>query len=296
MLRPLRDKLKKALGRPVEYVIGGHSILLPPEHALPAYQAVHLQYDRFLPHLARQLPAGGVVVDVGANCGDTLAAMLGANPQLHYICVEADASFYDLLERNAERLRRAVPGASIELHRAFAGAAIHAVALSGTGGTRHAVAGAPEQGASGLRTIALDHIVAHESAVCLLKSDVDGFDFDVIDSGRDLIRRREPLLYFECDCSHSHRLDGFDATLGWLERIGYTRWTVFDNFGAVMLARATAADARELLDYVARQDAGRSTRTIHYLDLLGTTERGRATASVALASYLADPPAANVHS
>ena len=53
----------------------GYQLCLPKDHLLPHYQREHRLYDRFLPFVARALPAGTAAIDVGANCGDTLAAM-----------------------------------------------------------------------------------------------------------------------------------------------------------------------------------------------------------------------------
>ncbi|MEI7464384.1 MAG: hypothetical protein WCJ87_03490 [Burkholderiales bacterium] len=59
----------------IEHPFSRVSILMPKNHRLAEYKKRHRLYDQFLPHLARYLPTGGVVVDIGANVGDTLAAM-----------------------------------------------------------------------------------------------------------------------------------------------------------------------------------------------------------------------------
>jgi tRNA G46 methylase TrmB len=81
----------------VLYELGRLLIHLPRYHKLPEYQQRHRQYDRFLPHLIKDLDHDDIVIDVGANCGDTLAGMVSKNPKLHYICIEPDNEFYSYL-------------------------------------------------------------------------------------------------------------------------------------------------------------------------------------------------------
>jgi hypothetical protein len=49
-----------------------YSIELTPDHLLPTYQKNHPKYDRFLPVLVAHLEKGCVIVDVGANVGDSV--------------------------------------------------------------------------------------------------------------------------------------------------------------------------------------------------------------------------------
>ena len=83
---------------------------LPLSHELPFYQHDHPRYDRQLGAIAAEL--GGPVVDIGANVGDTAAA-IRAESDVPILCVEGDPAFFALLERNA----RAIGG--VELERAF---------------------------------------------------------------------------------------------------------------------------------------------------------------------------------
>lgn len=44
---PLVSKTRSRLGREQEYEIGGHPVVLPPEHNLPFYQRRDPTYDRY---------------------------------------------------------------------------------------------------------------------------------------------------------------------------------------------------------------------------------------------------------
>lgn len=285
MSSTLRRLLKRSPARrsgDQEFPCGPCSIALPADHMLPAYQRQHPRYDRFLPHLARFIADGSTVIDVGANCGDTVAAMAGANDRLHYLCIEPDPAFYGYLERNLKRLEAARPGLRVQAVRALVGKQVQRASLEGGSGTRHA-----RESAEGFESTTLDRLFEGSTLPPpgLLKSDVDGFDFDVIDSAQDLVARHEPVLFFECQPLNDEQRAGFAATLARLANSGYTRWTAFDNFGELMLRDVQPAQIEQLMAYVRRQDQGLATRTFHYCDLLASTERDAPRVTAAIDSY-----------
>jgi FkbM family methyltransferase len=271
----VRRRLNQSSGRPVWHPIGDLSIELPAEHLLPQYQAVHPHYDRFLPKLAAALGAGDVVIDVGANCGDTLAAMRQAHRGLEFICVEPDDGFFAYLERNTARLLEAAPGGRIHLVKSLAGQQTGPVVLSGGGGTRTAAAGDSGTGA-GLASRTLDDIVfalGEDVArrVRLLKSDVDGWDHDVLDSATRLLQQVHPLLFFECQPVTEAQHLGTLHTLRRLSEAGYRHFFMFDNYGSFMLRCDGLQGALQLIEYAWQQQLGRATRTVHYFDVLACT-------------------------
>ena len=83
-----------------KYLIGNSYLKLDYNSRLPDFKSSFLDYDRFLPHFVKYLPANSSVVDVGANVGDTLFEMVNANSNLEYICIEADGNFYKDLKIN----------------------------------------------------------------------------------------------------------------------------------------------------------------------------------------------------
>ena len=107
-----RAKLKAAirarqllvrLGDPtVRYRVGAAELELPLSHELPFYQHDHPQYDRQLGAIAAEL--GGPVVDVGANVGDSAAAIRARSPRCRSSASRATTTFFALLERNARAL------------------------------------------------------------------------------------------------------------------------------------------------------------------------------------------------
>ena len=261
---------------------GDFSIRLPHDHLLPVYQRKHPSYDHFLPFLAGQLEGGTTVIDVGANCGDTVAAMAAKNPHLHYLCIEPDEQFLRYLKSNVAAMQQVAPRLQIETVAAMVGKDISQASLAGSNGSKHAV-----PGAGGITTTTLDTIFAagQRAPVRLLKSDVDGFDYDVVNSAADLIRRDRPLIYYECQFFDEPQRSGFEDLMASLSDAGYTHWTVFDNFGEVMLTGSEPAQVRQLMAYSWRQQQKRATRTIYYYDILAAVPADAAFVDQVLAAY-----------
>jgi len=267
-----------------EYAFQGFSILLPDDSMLGVYQQRHPKYDRFLPHLAKFLQPGDTVIDVGANVGDTLAGMAQYNARLHYLCVEPQGSFYSLLLQNIQRISSAHPGLVALPVQSLVGLGVSGVALEGQFGTSHAVAVA----SGGMQSETLDSIVARHPAlppVRLLKSDVDGFDYDVLASATRILQNDAPLVFFECQYENDAQKAGFEALFPLLQAQGYTDWTLFDNFGEVMVRTGDLKTIASMLQYVWRQNMHGATRTIYYYDVLCARPSDSAWIDRVLASY-----------
>jgi FkbM family methyltransferase len=271
LMKSLLNKVcntSEAQDESVLYELGRLSIHLPKDHKLPEYQQRHRQYDRFLPHLIKELSQGDIVIDVGANCGDTLAAMVSENPNLHYICIEPDDEFYSYLLSNTARIKQIFPDTSIDLIQGLISDSEVAAGLTGEGGTKHR----DETVASGLikacRLVDVVDKMGLAKAVRLIKSDVDGYDYDVINSARRLLEGERVMLFFECQYFDMGQREGFIRLLDNLLKLGFSDFRFFDNFGEFMLNTSDSKMHSELIDYVMRQNQNKATRTIYYFDIL----------------------------
>lgn len=271
------------LNIPFTYRYKDFSILLPADHMLPIYQRDHPRYDRFLPHLAKYIVASDTVIDVGANVGDTLAGMTEANSTLNYICIEPDDLFFEHLTQNISRIKRAKNDLKVFAIKSLVGKAVSGVNLEGRAGTKHAVINSKGK----IRSQPLDELLsdAPHSTIRILKTDVDGFDYDVIDSSLSVIRSNKPLIYFECQLDYAYQRVGYEKTLFALESEGYCDWTVFDNFGDVVLRTRDMDIIIQLMNYIWRQNRGKSVRTIYYYDVLAVQSEDAALVDRVLAEY-----------
>ncbi len=256
------------------YKVGEFEIRLPFDHLLPEYQKQHRRYDRFLPILANLLPKGASVINIGANCGDTLAFMASSNPMLNYICIEADTDFFSYLELNACLIKDALPNCSITTIREMIGLNVRTASLSGSGGTKTAT-DINDQHHGQLQTKTLDEICIEYSTECsslsLLIIDTDGFDYDVLMSAKSQVEAQQPLLFFECQFSDGYQLDGYLEVLHWLDKSGYSDWHLFDNFGGYLLNTNSIATIIQIIEYIQQQNVSNATRTMYYLDILAAS-------------------------
>jgi FkbM family methyltransferase len=268
----------------IKYHYKKYYIELPAGHMLPKYQQIHPKYDRFLPHLLKYLNDSDVVIDIGANVGDTLAGMVEQNSTASYICIEPDNDFYRYLNKNIKLLKDAVPDLKVQAIKALVGKAITDVSLEGTGGSKHAVPNNPE----GIKSLPLDKIIDTDNIpnIRILKSDVDGFDYDVLNSSMSIIEKFSPLIYFECQYDYDYQKDGYLKTLSSLEQAGYSDWIIFDNFGEVILRTDNLIVITQLINYIWQQNIGRSTRTIYYYDVLAAKHQDLRLLDEVLMQYL----------
>ena len=84
--------------------IGNKKIILPPGHLLSLYESVYPKYDRFLPTVIGKIKENEVIIDIGANIGDTLFRLLNINTRPYYYCIEADNFFFEYLQKNKKSL------------------------------------------------------------------------------------------------------------------------------------------------------------------------------------------------
>lgn len=250
------------------------SIELPSEHPLLGYQKDHPKYDTFLPYLALHSKPSETILDIGANVGDTLAAMAEVNPTTKYVCIEADELFFRYLLKNTEKITSSLPGLEVQNIQAFVGGKINNVSLEGGKGTKRADLNKP----GAVQAISLDQLAKEKGfpIVSILKTDTDGFDYDVLESSMRTIERDKPMLYFECQIDHEYQKKGYLEIFKKLEKLGYCDWTFFDNFGDIIIRTNSGQIIRQMVDYVWCKTAEKAHKTIYYYDIL-TTQKNKAT-------------------
>ena len=258
-------------------IIGSFELSLPAGHNLPIYLHAHKKYDQFLPFFVSFFDDNEVIIDVGANCGDTLASMVIVKPALKYICIEPDNCFFSFLEKNTQLFKLKFPKLQVLNLNMMVGNLLSSALLSGKGGTKNMV---PSASPSAMKSSSLDDIVKNDlSGFCdanqirLIKSDVDGYDWDVLNSGKKIIGENFPFLYFECQVDNIEQKAHYSDLFLHLKNNEYSWFVLFDNFGQVLVRTDNINIIENLLDYTWSQTLECTTRTIFYYDVLAYTAK-----------------------
>lgn len=201
MLRKIMAKLRQRTVEPQrQYTIDGFHLDMGEGHMLSVYQKQFPMYDRFVPFLGKVADAKAdaegvaqpVILDVGANVGDTVAGFI-RHTRARTVCVEPTEKFISLLRKNvgnmpAEYQKR------IDIVQAYVGqnAGEHYVS-SVSGGTAHKelvsdIGEAP--------TLTVTDVLARQeipaSGCVLIKTDTDGYDSECLLSAGGGTRARIP--------------------------------------------------------------------------------------------------------
>jgi FkbM family methyltransferase len=251
------------------YRVGTHNISLPAGHELPKYQEAHRLYDRFPLILGEVLPTTDLIVDVGANVGDTAAAFCNTAGR-RIVCVEGSRRFFGLLEENARMLRR--HGHEITCVNAIIG-------LPGISGEIREGTSSGELVLTkdGRQTQSLDDVISpllqSDSRIILIKTDTDGMDGSILRSGERTLRQHEPLLFWENEIKTPNDVSAYSVAFEMLDDIGYNRFSIFDNFGNLIFETSAIDHLRSLIRYVLRMHQHQSTTTFPYFDVFASTNR-----------------------
>jgi len=259
------------------FLMGAVPILLPKDHALPQYRKRWRLYDEPLRHISdalRGLYKDFCAIDIGANVGDS-AAVINAGGQTPVLCIEGDPVYYPYLEHNGKLL-----GSHVVIEKCFVGEEqkwVNPALLQRHSGTTSGLNALRTAAATGLPVSRLESIVARHPAFdqCqLIKIDTDGYDFDIILAHLRYLSKTKPVLFFEylLDLTKQTSDKSLQCTHE-LERLGYSRFMVFDNFGHFLLSTNSSATFRELNLYLL-SNATYGT-AVYYLDVCAIPDQYR---------------------
>jgi FkbM family methyltransferase len=269
----------KAIRRDQHYLIEGIQVTLPPEHRLPYFQAVFPSYDRYFLPILNALSATQPVllVDVGANVGDTAIAAIQAGGDLQVVAVEGNPYFVGYLRHNAapfadrvqvaDRFAGPLNASMRYSHNGSTGS--FACADGAAAGTRNGAVGESEGAGDGAPDwVEVSTLVKDPSRLVIWKSDTDGNDIHLAVTNWDTLDKWCGVLWLEYDPNLTQGDPADVAELGRL--LGESKRTVwfFDNVGTHMAtARGPAAQSllADLTTWLRRQRAGETA--VPYLDL-----------------------------
>ena len=279
ILDAITKRINKIFVHDKKYKVGEYQMIIPSSSNLPRNQKKHPLYDKFLPVLARHLTQG-TVIDVGANVGDTLVAM-AQNCSNSFICIEPSNMFFNYLQKNATRIKKK-DGQQIKLIKEMVGSGNLSGSLIEDGSTAH-IESTDNQTES--KHVPLDSLINEHADIVLIKSDVDGYDFDVICSAEKILLQSEPILFWENEIFDDFQYEEYKNLYRFLEEKGYTELYIFDNFGNILVEKSNFKTLKDINTYLYNMKKYNATRTFSYTDVLASTEKRKSIIETAVADY-----------
>jgi len=169
-------------------------------------------------------------IDIGANVGDT-AAVIRESAEIPVLCIEGDPVLLPILTENVARMG---PGVVIKPSLVGPDAKYGNLELTDDVGCNASLVRAlAPNGSVKLRSLAAilaDH--PEFSSAKLMKTDAEGFDFDILRQSLEFIKQSRPVVFFEYN--PHFRVDAPHAGVDTIEaliRAGYSDFFYYDNFG-----------------------------------------------------------------
>ena len=285
----LKSLYNKYIRKYKKYIIGDYEILLPSNHLLPYYKSEHRLYDVFLGYLASCLPANTYAIDVGANCGDTLALMASKNKEIDFLCIEADEIFFGYLQSNSNQIGKNTKRKILNINSLAGTLEDKVIMKEVVPGTKRAVKANDNE--NGIISKPLDEIISENIAnkefkISLIKTDTDGYDYDVINSAQGYVDIFKPILFLECFFAYDWQKEEYKKLIEKIDASEYSHFYIFDNFGAYIFKTSCYLQIIDFFEYSFDQSVNRTTKTIQYIDVVACTEADQLVVEHALEKFL----------
>jgi FkbM family methyltransferase len=273
------NKNKKRLSK--DYFFGKYKIILNDKHMLGKYQKLFPLYDRFLPILCRDFE--GLIIDIGANIGDTSIAIFSKNSKSFIVGVEPDSDFHEECMKNIELNDLSARFFGI---KKFVSTKIgnYTIEKSKTLSTGSILYDTNQNGE--INTITFHELMdlipsKIKKKFDILKIDTDGFDWDILDSfinycNNSLIKPR--FVFFEMqtylnnkgfkDANRNQIIENYKQSIDRLHSMGYNNFCLIDNFGTPIKITQSVKEIFEFNEYIKNSQSFNSHSTIYYLDIL----------------------------
>jgi FkbM family methyltransferase len=229
--------------------LGSLKIILSPDHNLSLYNKLYPEYDKFISTIVKYLPKNTSVLDIGANVGDTVCRMIQSNKKLHYYCIEADDFFFNYLNLNTNNFKKKFPY-KIDLIKLLVGQKLQGK-LIGNHGTKYLLVDRKNSDANKvIKSKKLDEIIIKYNIknISLIKCDVDGYDYNVIFSGINYIKKYTPDIFFEYYKLNKSSQVNYISIINILFDIGYKNWTILNNYGKIIFKNINKYDLITLIN------------------------------------------------
>lgn len=263
-----------------DYYFGKYKLSLSKEHVLDKYMAKYPLYDRFLPLLCSGFK--GLIIDVGANIGDTAIAIFAQNDNAFIVGVEPDELFFNECVYNVNH--NGLSPRFLGVNRFVTTQTGNFVVKKSDSLSTGSIEKAEES--ENINSISFSRLIDQipgdkKEKFDILKIDTDGFDWDILKSFSDYAKGGSFLpefIFFEMQTFLNNRekiADGRDDiiakyqdALKGINQLGYTHFCLFDNFGTLVKKTTYIEEIFEFNQYIKRSQINNSYSTIYFLDVL----------------------------
>ena len=222
--------------------IGSRIMVLPPEHPLSMWTSLYKDYDNFLPKLVKEMSSNESIIDIGANVGETLFRFIDTNSKPNYFSIEADKYFFKYLKKNKGLLEKDIQNRVTLINELVGNNLKGNLTQKSNLGSKFLV-----ESPDGLETKSLDKIIIDGNIqnIKLIKVDVDGYDYNVLLSAMNEIKKNKPSLFFEY---MSLNKTEYIELIKKLYEIGYSEWTIINNYGSAIFENKHYKDVLGYID------------------------------------------------
>jgi hypothetical protein len=106
----------------------------------------------------------------------------------------------------------------------------------------------------------------------LIKTDTDGFDFEILLSSLSIIKEHSPILYWENEISSLKDIELAKDLLNKLGNMNYTKYILIDNFGNPLFYGCSYQFLEQINEYLFNNISTKNN-TFYYTDIVAFPER-----------------------
>jgi FkbM family methyltransferase len=221
----------------VNVYVGQRKMKMLLSQKTPWFYAIFPTYDRALPRiceLIQKIDTKLIIIDIGANIGDTAFLITEKVIGASILCIEGDKIFIPFLFDNISSLKNnnifIEPKYCVDLLEN------NKFNIETKNGTAH-LSISNDHEIENIDT--LDNMVNNNQIfkkTNILKIDTDGFEITVLNGAKEFLQQVHPMIYFEFtpDAYVSNKQDPMDL-INLLGSYGYEKALFYDNFGLPMV-------------------------------------------------------------
>ena len=207
---------------------------------LPVYKATLRLYDTALPRIVQYVHGINnkpVIIDVGANVGDTTALIHEVCQEATVICIEGSENFANLLEKNYGENEK------VKIERTFltdetTSSNKKLISQNGTATLDHEKTSIDDDIQNTVSIDKLDNVMSskyNDLNIDIIKVDTDGFDYKVLRGSEQIIIQHKPMIYFELvPALLKNNDEDVMSIFTFLIELNYKHVMFYDNLGYLL--------------------------------------------------------------